>query len=172
MARWGSGERFLALLDRIRSRAPTAAFRSSFIVGFPGETEAGHESLLAFLEAGRLDWAGFFPFSPEDGTPSATMDGGVPDPVVREWLAECDEVQAPITAAARDELVGAELEVLVDGADGETGDPVGRTHREAPEIDGRVQLRGGAARPGQLVRAKAVEALGIDVLADVIEVQG
>jgi ribosomal protein S12 methylthiotransferase len=172
MARWGSGERFLALLDRIRSRAPTAAFRSSFIVGFPGETEAGHESLLAFLEAGRLDWAGFFPFSPEDGTPAATMDGGVPDPVVREWLAECDEVQAPITAAARDELVGAELEVLVDGADGETGDPVGRTHREAPEIDGRVQLRGGAARPGQLVRAKAVEALGIDVLADVIEVQG
>jgi ribosomal protein S12 methylthiotransferase len=172
MARWGSGERFLALLDRIRSRAPTAAFRSSFIVGFPGETEAGHESLLAFLEAGRLDWAGFFPFSPEDGTPAATMDGGVPDPVVREWLAECDEVQAPITAAARDELVGAELEVLVDGADGETGDPVGRTHREAPEIDGRVQLRGGAARPGQLARAKAVEALGIDVLADVIEVQG
>jgi hypothetical protein len=68
--------------------------------------------------------------------------------------------------------VGAELEVLVDGADGETGDPVGRTHREAPEIDGRVQLRGGAARPGQLARAKAVEALGIDVLADVIEVQG
>ncbi len=168
MGRWGSGDRFLELIGRIRRDEPAAAFRSSFIVGYPGETEAAHDELLAFLEAAGLDWAGFFPFSAEEGTPAATLDGHVPDTVVGEWLAECDERQAPITAAARDELVGAPLEVLVEGADPATGDALGRTHREAPEIDGHVQLRGAEARPGVLVRALAVEALGIDLLAEPI----
>ena len=86
--------------DRRRSarEEPDAAFRSSFIVGFPGETEAEHDALLAFLEAAALDWAGFFPFSPEDGTPAATLDGrGRPPQLVAEWLRECEEVQEPIT---------------------------------------------------------------------------
>ncbi len=168
MARWGSGDRFLALMDTIRARRPEAAFRSSFIVGFPGETEPAHDTLLEFLAAARLDWAGFFPFSPEQGTPAATMDGVVPDPVRQEWLAECEDVQGPITARQRDALVGAELEVLVEGRDADTGAPWGRTHREAPEIDGHVHLTG-AAVPGEVVRAKAVEALGVDLLAEPIE---
>jgi len=169
MARWGSGDRFLALLDTIRARRPEAAFRSSFIVGFPGETEAAHDTLLGFLAGARLDWAGFFPFSPEQGTPAATMDGVVPDAVRQEWLAECEDLQGPITAAQRDALVGSELEVLIEGRDADTGAAWGRTHREAPEIDGRVQLTAGTAPPGRLVRAKAVEALGVDLLAEPIE---
>ena len=68
MKRWGSGERFLAMIGGIRDREPDAVFRSSFIVGFPGETESDHEALLEFLADARLDWAGFFAFSPEDGT--------------------------------------------------------------------------------------------------------
>jgi ribosomal protein S12 methylthiotransferase len=170
MARWGSGERFLALIDDIRTRNADAAFRSSFIVGFPGETEAAHDAQLRFLDAARLDWAGFFAYSREDGTPAASMDGTVPDAVVREWLTECDELQTPITAAARDRLVGAELEVLVDGTDPETGELFGRTHREAPEIDGVVHLGDATARTGVLVRAKAVDALGPDLVAEPIEV--
>jgi len=172
MARWGSDERFLTLLDTIRAARPDAAFRSSFIVGFPGETEAAHDTLLAFLTAARLDWAGFFAFSPETGTPAATMDGVVPDPVRQEWLAECEDVQAPITASRRDTLVGVDLEVLVEGVDSERGDPWGRTHREAPEIDGRVHLPGATTPVGRLVRAKAVEALGVDVVAEPIEELG
>jgi ribosomal protein S12 methylthiotransferase len=168
MARWGRGDRFLTLLDTIRARRPEAAFRSSFIVGFPGETEAAHDTLLDFLAAAHLDWAGFFPFSPEQGTPAATMDGVVPDPVCQEWLAECEDLQGPLTAAQRDALVGTELEVLVEGRDADTGAPWGRTHREAPEIDGRIHLTG-TATPGRLVRAKAVEALGVDLLAEPIE---
>ncbi len=74
MKRWGSGDRFVDLIDRIRVDEPDAAFRSSFIVGFPGETESDHAELLEFLRAARLDWAGFFPFSIEDGTPAATRD--------------------------------------------------------------------------------------------------
>jgi ribosomal protein S12 methylthiotransferase len=168
MKRWGSGERFASMIRGVRAEEPDAAFRSSFIVGFPGETEAHHDELLAFLGAVGLDWAGFFPFSPEDGTPAATMDAAVPQELMHERLRECGEAQEPVTRAARDALVGAgaELEVLVDEVDDATGDPVGRTHREAPEIDGVVRLAGAFARPGAMVCARAVEAIGPDVVAE------
>ncbi len=170
MKRWGSGERFASIIGGIRAAEPDAAFRSSFIVGFPGETEAAHEELLAFLDAAQLDWAGFFPFSPEDGTPAVGLDGVVATELVGERLRECDEVQTPITQAARDALglARAELDVLVDGIDDDTGDPIGRTHREAPEIDGVVRLEGAHARPGARVRARAVSALGPDLVAEPI----
>jgi ribosomal protein S12 methylthiotransferase len=171
MKRWGSGDRFLAAIDSIREQEPDAAFRSSFIVGFPGEEEVEHEELLAFLEAAALDWAGFFSFSPEDGTPAASLPDAPPAQLVGEWLRECEAVQEPITRAARDALVGAEIEVLVDavGSDG----IVGRTHREAPEIDGVVQVEASSdagdvwARPGALVRAHVTEAIGPDLVAKV-----
>ena len=172
MKRWGSGERFLGLIDRIRTLEPDATFRSSFIVGFPGETEAAHETQLSFLEDARLDWAGFFPFSSEAGTAAATLDGTVPPHLMSEWLAECDAVQMPITEAARDALAvaGTEVEVLVDGIDEDTAELIGRTHREAPEIDGVVRLEGASARPGVVVRAKVTAAVGTDVIATPIEV--
>jgi tRNA A37 methylthiotransferase MiaB len=164
MKRWGSGDRFRELVAGIRARRPDAAFRSSFIVGFPGETETDHDELIRFLGDAALDWAGFFPFSREDGTAAATMDGGVDDELVRERLAECDDVQGPVTAAARSELIGCEIEVLVDGHD-EDGALVGRTHREAPEIDGVVHLTGASARPGALVRARVEDVAGPDLIA-------
>jgi ribosomal protein S12 methylthiotransferase len=163
MKRWGSGDRFLATIDAIRADEPDAAFRSSFIVGFPGEREREHDELLEFLEAASLDWAGFFPFSPEDGTPAASLPDAVDADLTFEWLRECESVQEPITRAARDALVGQEIEVLVDTRDEEG--LVGRTHREAPEIDGVVRLQAEFARPGALVRAHVTEAIGPDVLA-------
>ena len=75
MRRWGDGARFLARIDRIRSAEPEAAFRSSFIVGYPGETEADHDQLLAFVAEADLDWAGFFAYSAEEGTYAAGLDG-------------------------------------------------------------------------------------------------
>ncbi|HEY8215780.1 MAG TPA: 30S ribosomal protein S12 methylthiotransferase RimO [Acidimicrobiia bacterium] len=170
MKRWGSGERFLALIEDVRRREPDAVFRSSFIVGFPGESEEAHDALLEFLDGAALEWAGFFPFSREDGTVAAALDGVVPRELVDQRLRECAEVQTPITEAARDALVGAEVEVTVEGSDDETGDAVGRTHREAPEIDGLVRLEGAHARSGSRVRAKVVASEGIDLLAEPIEV--
>ncbi len=160
MKRWGSGERFLAAIEQIRAQRPDAAFRSSFICGFPGETEAQHDELLAFLEAARLDWAGFFAFSKEDGTAAASLDREVAETLVKEWLRDCAEVQEPITNAARLALVGTELDVLVDGCD--DGIVVGRSHREAPEIDGVVRLTGAAA-PGEIVRARVTDVEGPDL---------
>jgi len=134
MRRWGDGERFLDRIRVIREREPDAAFRSSFIVGYPGETEDDHDRMLSFLTEADLDWAGFFPFSHEEGTYAAGLDGVVDAALVDERLRELSELQDAITASRRAGLVGRSIEVLVD----EPG--VGRSHREAPEIDGVVTL--------------------------------
>jgi ribosomal protein S12 methylthiotransferase len=134
MRRWGDGERFLDRIGSIRRRRPDAAFRSNFIVGYPGETEADHDQLLAFVAEARLDWCGFFAYSEEAGTHAAGLDAKVPSSLVRERLAELTEVQDRITAERRDELVGSRVRVLVD-APGSA-----RSHREAPEIDGVIAV--------------------------------
>ncbi len=134
MRRWGEGDRFLERIASIRQAEPNAAFRSSFIVGYPGETEADHDHLLQWITEAQLDWVGFFPFSQEVGTYAAELDGQVPAELVAERLDECTELQDTITATRREALLGATVEVLVDSP-GE-----GRTYREAPEIDGIVAV--------------------------------
>ncbi|MGI8758059.1 MAG: MiaB/RimO family radical SAM methylthiotransferase [Acidimicrobiales bacterium] len=134
MRRWGDGERFLARIADVRRRAPEAAFRSNFIIGYPGETEDDHDRLLDFIDEAQLDWCGFFAWSPEEGTHAAGLGGRVEPALVAERLAECSERQDAITARRRDDLVGAEVEVLVDRPG------IGRTFREAPEIDGVVHV--------------------------------
>ena len=114
MRRWGDGDRFLRRIADIRAADPDATFRSSFILGYPGETERDHDLLLEFLEAAQLDWAGFFPFSREDGTHAAGLDDQVPPELALERLRECAELQDAITAAKRDALIGAARQVLVD----------------------------------------------------------
>jgi len=158
MRRWGDGDRFLERIRTIRRREPEAAFRSSFIVGYPGETEEDHDALLAFLEEAQVDWCGFFPYSAEDGTYAAGLDGAVPPGLVAERLAELTELQDGITAARRDALVGRRVEVLVDRP-GE-----GRTFREAPEIDG-VLVVPDALVPGTLADLTVTAALGPDLRA-------
>ena len=158
MRRWGDGDRFAARIASIRDREPAAAFRSNFIVGYPGETEEDHDQLLAFVESVRLDWCGFFPFSLEEGTHAAGLEGRVPEALVAERLAELTELQDRITAAKRDESIGSVVEVLVD-AHG-----VGRTWREAPEIDGIVMIDP-ALEPGTFATVTIVDALGPDLVA-------
>lgn len=158
MRRWGDGERFLTRMDGIRRRAPDAAFRSNFIVGYPGETEDDHDALLAFLDEAELDWCGFFPWSPEDGTYAAGLDGRVDQALVNERLAECSERQDAITARRRDELVGRAVHVLVDRPG------VGRSYREAPEIDGVIHLSTDLA-VGAMATVRITSATGPDLVA-------
>src|SRR5690606_4771964 len=108
MRRFGNGDRFLANIEAIRTRADDAALRSNFIVGYPGETEQDHDQLLRFVEEAQLDWCGFFAYLREQGTYAADLDGVVPDGLVAERLAELRELQDDITARRRDELVGRE----------------------------------------------------------------
>ena len=159
MRRWGDGDRFLQRIEAIRDRVPEATFRSNFIVGYPGETEADHDRLLSFVTTAQLDWVGFFPYSREDGTYAADLDGQIEPELVNERLAELRELQDPITAARRDALIGSTIEVLVD----QVG--VGRSHREAPEIDGVVNLPTSLA-VGSLVKVRVTGAAGPDLDAD------
>ncbi len=159
MRRWGDGSRFLHRIDRIRSRWSDAAFRSNFIVGYPGETEADHDRLLSFVEQAQLDWCGFFAYSKEEGTYAAGLDGEVPATLVHERLRELSELQDGITARRRQVLVGEKLEVLVD----EPG--TARSHREAPEIDGVVRVPASLA-PGGFHRVVVIGAEGADLEAE------
>jgi ribosomal protein S12 methylthiotransferase len=159
MRRWGDGERFLRRIAEIRARRPDAAFRSNFIVGYPGETEGDHDALLRFVEEAQLDWCGFFAFSREEGTYAAELDGQVATTLVTERLGELSELQDGITAGRRDELIGSPVEVLVDRPG------VGRGHREAPEIDGIV-LVDPSISPGEFATVTIVDALGSDLIAD------
>lgn len=134
MKRWGDGPRFLERIARIRTLSPDAAFRSNFIVGYPGETEADHDQLLSFVRDAQLDWCGFFAFSPEDGTHALTLPNRVDEGLMNERLAELRELQDNISAERRDLLLGETIEVLVD----EPG--IARSFREAPEIDGVVHV--------------------------------
>ena len=158
MRRWGDGERFLGRIADIRAAAPQATFRSSFILGYPGETERDHDRLLEFLATAQLDWAGFFPFSNEVGTHAADLPDQVPAALALERLRECAEIQDAITAARRDLLVGEQRQVLVDAPG------VGRTVHEAPEIDGIVHLPHDTVA-GELLTVEVTAATGPDLHA-------
>jgi ribosomal protein S12 methylthiotransferase len=158
MRRWGDGDRFLARIESIRARRPDAAFRSNFIVGYPGETEEDHDELLAFLAAAGLDWCGFFAFSEEAGTHAAGLPGKVATGLVQERLAELSERQDRITADRRDQLVGTRVRVLVDAPG------TARSHREAPEIDGVIAVPP-ALREGTFHDVRITGAVGPDLEA-------
>jgi ribosomal protein S12 methylthiotransferase len=159
MRRWGDGERFLRRIADIRAADEKATFRSSFILGYPGETERDHDRLLEFLAEAQLDWAGFFPFSNEAGTHAADLPDQVPAKLALERLRECAELQDGITAAKRDLLVGERRQVLVD-APGR-----GRTVHEAPEIDGIVHVPDDTLA-GELLDVLITAAVGPDLSAE------
>ncbi len=164
MKRPGSGETHLDMIARIRAATDTAAMRSSFIVGFPGETEADVDGLAEFLEEARLDWAGFFPYSAEEGTPAAELADRIPDAVAMERLRRLQAIQDEITTEKNVEQVGRRFEVVVDTV--EDGAIVARSHREAPEIDGVVLLDEG--RQGDWLHVEVTGAYGQELIAQVV----
>jgi ribosomal protein S12 methylthiotransferase len=159
MRRWGDGDRFLRRIEDIRERQSDAAFRSNFIVGYPGETEEDHDLLLRFVEEAELDWCGFFKYSAEEGTYAIGLDGAVDSSLMNERLAELRELQDDITARRRDALIGTTTKVLVDEAG------VARSTREAPEIDGIIEVPAGLT-VGQFHTVRIVDAMGPDLVAE------
>jgi len=158
MRRWGNGERFLERIAVIRAADPDATFRSSFILGYPGETEDDQRELLDFIESAQLDWAGFFTFSSEDGTLASGLGEQVPKELALERLREVSELQDAITARRRDALVGTRQRILVDTPG------VGRSVRECPEIDGIVMIDPTLA-VGELFDVEIVASHGTDLEA-------
>ncbi|HYB89449.1 MAG TPA: 30S ribosomal protein S12 methylthiotransferase RimO [Candidatus Binataceae bacterium] len=169
MRRERSGAALRRLLDRIRERIPSVTLRTSFIVGFPGETDAAFRKLADFVRDVEFDRVGVFTYSREENTAAYDMSGQVPERVKRARRAELMEAQAGISLRKNRELVGRDMEVLVEGPmPGRAARLRGRTTGQAPEIDGAVFLKGEAAA-GEFVRATVEKALSYDLHARVTE---
>ncbi len=165
MRRPWDGERYLSLLGKVRAAMPEVAIRTTFIVGFPGETPEEFDYLLDFVRAAKLDRVGAFVFSKEPGTPAHDMEGQVPFRLKRERYDRLMRVQQGISMDANRAWVGRELSVLVD--DVQPGWAIGRSHRDAPEIDGLVFVdnASGVAKPGDLVKVEVTKAEAYDLYA-------
>jgi ribosomal protein S12 methylthiotransferase len=154
------------LIDRLRSAVPRLTMRTTFIVGFPGETEAEFEELVAFTEARRFERVGVFPYSFEPDTPATRLDGHLPEEEKVRRQQRLMAVQQGIAFTWSQAQVGNELEVIVDGPDPEVPNFVlARGHADAPDIDGVVRVKGKGLRAGDLVRVKVTAADGYDLVA-------
>ncbi|SDZ82582.1 ribosomal protein S12 methylthiotransferase [Thiothrix caldifontis] len=156
MRRPAHAEKVLGRLAKWRETCPDIAVRSTFIVGFPGETEDDFETLLDFLQEAQLDRVGAFTYSPVKGAEANALDGAVPEEVKEERLERFMEVQADISAAKLSRLIGKTMTVLVDEA-GE-GQSIARTHRDAPEIDGQVIIEGVELPVGEFAQVRITHA--------------
>jgi ribosomal protein S12 methylthiotransferase len=150
------------VLQRIRSwreQVPDLAVRSTFVVGFPGETDEDFAYLLAWLEEARLDRVGAFKFEAVEGAPATAMADQVPEDVKQERYEAVMALSARISAEKLGAKVGSRLDVLIDAVDPETGGATGRSKADAPEIDGEVHLRdAGGLKPGDLVTIQVEDA--------------
>ncbi|HWJ40603.1 MAG TPA: 30S ribosomal protein S12 methylthiotransferase RimO, partial [Candidatus Limnocylindrales bacterium] len=167
MRRERSGSALVKLLERVRDRIPGVVLRTSFIVGFPGETDAAFERLVDFVRDQQFDRVGVFTYSREENTSAYDMPDQVPERVKRARRSSLMATQSEISLAKNRGLVGREVEVLVEGPmPGRSTRMRARTSTQAPEIDGSVFLAGDA-EPGEFVRARIDKALSYDLHATV-----
>jgi ribosomal protein S12 methylthiotransferase len=154
------------LLSRLRAALPALAMRTTFIVGFPGETDAEFEELLTFAKEQRFERVGVFPYSLEPGTPAARLPDQIPEDVKLERRNRLMEAQQEIAFQWSQRQVGKELEVLIDGPDPELPNhALSRSYADAPDIDCVVRVKGKNLHAGDLVRVKVTAADGYDLAA-------
>ncbi len=169
MRRGGSTQSHLELLGRFRSAMPGAALRSTFIAGFPGETEREFDELLAFVTEARFDHLGVFTYSHEDGTSAHSAIDDVPEPLKAERRDRIMEVQQRIVFEKNEARLGETVEVLVEGAHAETEHLlVGRASTQAPDVDGQILLNDGEAAPGTFARVLLTETAGYDLVGRIL----
>ncbi len=158
-----------SLLGRLRQAIPELVFRTTFIVGFPGETEAEFAELLDFVKSTQFERVGVFPYSFEPGTPATRLDDHLGEEVKQERRNRVMEVQQEIAFAWGRKQVGRELDAIIDSPDPEVPNHMlGRSHADAPDIDGVLRIKGKGLRSGDIVRVKVTAADGYDLAARAI----
>ncbi|MGE0784156.1 MAG: 30S ribosomal protein S12 methylthiotransferase RimO [Sandaracinaceae bacterium] len=174
MRRGHGGERLYELVEQLRERiGDRMVFRTAFIVGHPGETEADFEALLDFVTWARFDRIGVFRYSKEESTRSGEMEDEVPEELAEERRDRLLAAQAPISRAKVRAMLGTDVDVLVERVSEESELLLeGRWWGQAPEIDGKVYLANGEARPGEIRRAYVTQAAEHDLVADLYERDG
>jgi ribosomal protein S12 methylthiotransferase len=167
MNRRGTGEELRGLLKKLRERIPGLVIRTSLICGFPGETEADFEELCSFLREYRLERAGIFAYSPEEGSQAAKLEGQVDEEVKRRRLELLTEIQLDVVDAYCEAQIGKTVTVLCEGVDALSGCFFGRSFAESPEIDGRLYIEteealiSGQFYPVKIVAVEDGELFGI-----------
>jgi ribosomal protein S12 methylthiotransferase len=169
MNRHGGHEEARQTIDKLRQAIPDITIRSTFIVGFPGETEAKFRSLLAFLKEVRLDRVGIFTYSPQSGTPAPRFSGRVKQGVRELRKQEAMEVQRLISKEKNNSKIGQIMKVLIEGRAEESElVTIGRSEAEAPEIDGLIYVGNAHPEPGEFKFVKITDAGDYDLVGEIV----
>ncbi|HCU23823.1 MAG TPA: 30S ribosomal protein S12 methylthiotransferase RimO [Deltaproteobacteria bacterium] len=169
MKRGSPGRYVRQVLAKLKQAMPEAALRTTFIVGYPGETDAEFAELCDFVQEIEFDRVGVFTYSQEEGTPAATLPDAVPDPVKQERLARLMEIQQAVSLKKNQALLGRRFRVLVDGPSEESELVYqGRLYSQAPEIDGVTYLSGDAAHPGEFLEVEITQATEYDLVGELV----
>jgi ribosomal protein S12 methylthiotransferase len=170
MKRAISGEDTKELLHKIRKEIPDATFRTSIIVGFPGETEDEFQELMDFVKEFRFDYIGVFKYSREEDTVAYHMEDQVDEETKHRRWVELTNLQAEIAESKNKEFLGKEIEVMIDGISDESEFMLeGRTRGQALEIDGKVLTNDGTGKPGEIVKVRVEQNFNYDLLGPIIE---
>ncbi len=169
MGRRTTKSEIVAMVKKLRERIPDIILRTTLIAGFPGETEAHHEEMMEFVDEMEFDRLGVFPYSPEEGTPAATMDNQVDEETKLDWRDDIMELQQEIAFDKSEAMVGRELLVMIEGKI--AGEPayVGRSYMDAPGIDGNIFINTGEEFiSGDLVKVKIIGANEYDLIGEIL----
>ena len=170
MGRAKTGAHLKDILYRIRREIPNATFRTSVIVGFPGETQENFEELRDFLEEFQFDYVGVFKYSREEDTKAYDMDNQVPEEIKEERWVELTNLQSKIAENKNRAMLGQTVEVMIDGVSTESEYLLeGRTKGQALEIDGKVLTNDGTAKPGEIVKVKLEQNFDYDFIGPIVE---
>lgn len=171
MQRIGDRALLEKMIRRIRTQLPHSSIRSTFIVGFPGETDVDFNELLDFLKQSQLDYVGFFSYSKEENTPAGVMDNQVPEETKKARLAEAYRVQEEVAEKSHQRWIGEKLVTVVESV--KPGEVFGRSRYQAPEVDGMVLIEGlSKARPGQWVDVEITHTLQQDLVGKAVSSKG
>ena len=171
MHRPDTQEQMITLIKKLRERIPGVTIRSTFIVGFPAETDAQYQTLRNFLIEQRLDKVGVFTYSREEDTPAYNMENQISEEVMQERYHDLMSVQSKISEEVNQSFEGKVIEVLVEGRDEEQPNiAVGRSYREAPEVDGQVYIEGDTtSKPGDVIKVKVLQGFTYDVVGEPVK---
>jgi len=160
----------ISLINKLRDKIPNLSLRTTFMVGFPGETDKEYEELLNFVKEFQFERLGAFTFSREEGTPAYGFPQQIPMRIKKERLKELMLTQQSISKEINSSYMGKEIDVLVDEIkSGKPNTYIGRTQADAPEIDEKVIIRGGKVQIGKFIRVKVIEALEYDLVGELKE---
>ena len=169
MGRRTSKEQLMEIIGKLKKEIPDIALRTTLITGFPGETQEDHEELMQFVDEMEFDRLGVFTYSQEEDTPAALMEDQIEEEVKEERQAELMELQQEIAFDMAEDMIGREVLVMVEGKVADENAYVGRTYKDAPNVDGLIFINTEAElMSGDFVKVKVTGALEYDLIGEMI----